>query len=169
MFSSYSIIAFSAAALLLPALVLADCECGYLVDDALYTDLIETDFLHTATISGDWEREDFVRPSNNENPYGRHALVDNVVANPLTSKDAWSGTGTKGGDAGVQLIVGGGIPSSGFIPTAEMATKRNDVKYGSFRAGMKLTGVNGTCAAFFFVCPMLVQPLEQILEGKPVS
>lgn len=34
---------------------------------------------------------------------------------------------------------------------AEIVTNRSDIMYGSFRAGMKIAAVNGTCGAFFWV------------------
>lgn len=79
-------------------------------------------------------------------------MTKNVIANPLSSKDAWSGTGMYGGDAGLRFLVNGGIPESGFIPSAEINSDRADMRFGSFRVGMKVTGVNGTCGAFFWVC-----------------
>lgn len=134
--------------------VRADCECGYTVDSALYTDLIETDFLHLANITGDadWQPQNYtVTAGLARGLYGKHALVSNVVANPLKSQYDWAGNGVSGGDAGLQLFVRGGIPQDGLIPIAEVATARADLFYGSFRAGMKVTGTPGTCGAFFWV------------------
>ena len=135
-------------------LVRANCECGYTVNAALYTDLIETDFLHLPNITGDtdWQPQNYtVTPQLARGQYGKNALVTNVVANPLKSQYDWAGNGVNGGDAGLQLFVRGGIPQNGLIPISEVATARNDVLYGSFRAGMKVTGTPGTCGAFFWV------------------
>ena len=134
--------------------VQANCECGYTVDSSLYTDLIETDFLHLANITNDtdWQPQNYtVTPELARGPYGKNALVSNVVANPLKSQYDWAGDGVNGGDAGLQLFVRGGIPHDGLIPMAEVATSRIDMLYGSFRAGMKATGTPGTCGAYFWV------------------
>ena len=143
--------------LLLTVLVLADCECGYTVNSTLYTDLIESDFLHINNITNDtdWQVQEYtVSADLARGPYGKQASTDNVVANPLKSQYDWSGDGVNGGDAGLQLIVRGGTPDKGgLVPMAELATTRDDMLYGSFRAGMKITNVNGTCGAFFWVDP----------------
>lgn len=135
----------------LPSLVRSECECGYVVDNTLYTDLLESDFLHADSVTGDWQAQEYtVTPDVSRGPYGKHASPNNVVSNPTKNKDDWSGEGTKGGDAGVQLIVRGGIPDDKLIPSAELVTIREDLYYGSYRTNMKLTGTNGTCAAFFW-------------------
>lgn len=134
--------------------VRADCECGYTVNSTLYTDLLETDFLHLANITSDadWQPQDYtVTPKLARGPYGKNASVSNVVANPLKSQYDWAGDGVNGGDAGLQLFVRGGVPQDELIPIAEVATARTDMLYGSFRAGMKATGTPGTCGAFFWV------------------
>lgn len=134
-------------------LVQADCECGYTVNSALYTDIIETDFLHLANITNDtdWQPQNYtVTPELARGPFGKNASISNVVANPLKSQYDWAGDGVNGGDAGLQLFVRGGVPQDGLIPMAELATARIDMLYGSFRAGMKVTGTPGTCGAFFW-------------------
>lgn len=140
--------------LLLLTVVYADCQCGYTVDDTLYTDLIETDFLHlpNITTNTDWQAQNYtVTPELARGPYGKKALVENALANPLKSQFDWAGDGINGGDAGLQLIVRGGVPPDGLIPMAELATVRADLLYGSFRASMKVTETSGTCGAFFWV------------------
>lgn len=137
----------------------ADCECGYTVNSTVYTDLIETDFLHLKNIneSGWLPQEYSVSPEDARGPFGKQAQIQNVATNPLKNKDEWSGDGINGGDAGVQLIVRGGEPpKGGSVPMAEMSTNRTDMLYGSFRAGIKLTATNGTCGAFFWVCALSI-------------
>ena len=137
--------------------VRADCECGYTVNSVLYTDLIETDFLHLANITGDtdWQPQNYtVTPELARGPFGKNASLSNVVANPLKSQYDWAGDGVNGGDAGLQLFVRGGVPQDGLIPIAEVATARTDMLYGSFRASMKATGTPGTCGAYFWVWPI---------------
>lgn len=56
-----------------------------------------------------------------------------------------------GGDPGLQLWVRGGIPKDGLIPMGEIATSREDMLYGSFRASILVSDIPGTCAAFFWV------------------
>ena len=136
-----------------PALVRSNCECGYVVENNLYTDLLETDFVHADAVTGDWQAQEYkVTAEASRGQYGKHASPANVVPNPTKRKDDWSGPGTKGGDAGVKLIVRGGAPPDKLIPIAELVSRREDLYYGSYRAAMKLTAVNGTCGAFFWVC-----------------
>lgn len=146
MSNPFRIITLSAV-LILPLLVHSACECGYVVDDELYTDLMVTDFLHSATIPAGWQPQDYIVPqTESRGPYGKVASRENIVTNPLTR------SGARDGDAGLQMIVRGGTPRDGFIPMAELATVRGDFLYGSFRAGMKHTGVPGTCSTIFWVC-----------------
>ena len=137
-------------------LVRSDCECGYTVNSTLYTDLIESDFLHTQNITDDtdWQAQNYsVSADKARGPYGKLASIDNVVANPLKSQYDWAGDGVNGADAGLQLFVRGDTPDKGgLISMAELVTARDDILYGSFRAGMKISNVNGTCGAFFWVC-----------------
>lgn len=81
--------------------------------------------------------------------YGKRFVVENIVANPLKDADAWSGEAEEEGDAGLQLWVRSDH-SDGYVGGAELATFRRDALYGTFRVGMKLSSVNGTCGAFFF-------------------
>lgn len=63
-----------------------------------------------------------------------------------------------GGDAGLQLWVGSTLVD-GLVPMGEIASKRADMAYGSFRIGMKVTSVSGTCGAFFWVFLIFVADL----------
>lgn len=146
MSNPFRIIALSTV-LIFPLLVHSACECGYMVDDELYTDLMVTNFLHSATIPAGWQPQDYTVPqTESRGPYGKVALPENIVTNPLTR------SGARDSDAGLQMIVRGGTPRDGFIPMAELATVRDDFLYGSFRAGMKHTGIPGTCSTIFWVC-----------------
>ena len=140
--------------LLLAEFVHSDCECGYTVNSTLYTDLLETDFLHLTNITTDtdWQPQNYtVTPELARGPYGKNASLANVVANPLQSQYDWAGNGVNGGDAGLQIIVRGGVPQDGLIPMGELATTRRDMLQGTFRAGMKVTATSGTCGALFWV------------------
>lgn len=82
-------------------------------------------------------------------PWGRNMTLENVITNPLPGKIG--SQGVNGGDPGLELRVSAGEPRGGAVRSGEVATARRDMKYGSFRAGIKYTGQNGTCGAFFFV------------------
>lgn len=145
--------------LLLAHFVHSDCECGYTVNSTLYTDLIETDFLHLANINTDtdWQPQNYtVTPELARGPYGKNASLSNIVANPLKSQYDWAGNGINGGDAGLQVIVRGGVPQDGLIPMGELASTRSDLLQGTFRAGMKVTPTSGTCGAFFWVSTFIL-------------
>lgn len=139
-------------------IVEANCECGYTVSSTLYTELLETDFLHlpNITLDTDWAPQNYTVANHaSRGPYGKNASINNVVTNHLQNEEAWVGNGLLGGDAGLQLWVRGGIPQDGLIPMAELASTRTDILYGSFRVAMKLTAIPGTCAAFFWVSRQL--------------
>ncbi|KAB8296145.1 hypothetical protein EYC80_008934 [Monilinia laxa] len=137
----------------------ADCECGYSssigdsVNPYIFTDLIESDFLHISniTLDTDWRRQQFnVSAAAGRGPYGMDYNIEQVVSNPILDEHSWSGNGEFGADPGVQLTVGGGDPTSGFVQTAEMDSAREDLLWGTYRAAMKLTSTPGTCSAFFW-------------------
>ncbi|KAI4115249.1 MAG: hypothetical protein LQ338_007885 [Usnochroma carphineum] len=131
----------------------ADCECGYTVNGTLYTDLVESDFLHMKDINeSGWVPQSYtVDPTMARGPFGKDASPKQIAFNPLKSRYDWAGDGINGGDAGAQIFVRGGDPGQGgLIPMGEMDTNRTDMLYGSFRAGVKLTGIPGTCGAFFW-------------------
>ncbi|KAL8715362.1 MAG: hypothetical protein Q9220_000695 [cf. Caloplaca sp. 1 TL-2023] len=133
--------------------VRADCECGYTVNGTLYTELTESDFLHMKNINeSGWIPQQYtVDPEDARGPFGKDAEPQQIKFNPLKSRYDWAGDGINGGDAGAQITVKGGSPGKGgAIPMGEMDTNRTDMLYGSFRAGIKLTGTPGTCGAFFW-------------------
>lgn len=139
--------------------VTAMCECGYSVNSTSYqhevfTDLIESDFLTIQDIlhDMDWQVQEYVTPNGTDAcPFGMNMTGTNIVSNPLQDNSTLSSPSKLGGDAGLQLWVRGGIPSKELVPSAEMRTVRSDLNYGSFRAVVKLTPVNGTCSAVFSV------------------
>jgi hypothetical protein len=150
--------------------VLADCECGYSATvgstDHIFTDILETDFLHLSNVSldTDWVRQNYsVSAVKARGSYGENATVGNVLSNPLIDNSSWSGAGELAGDAGLQLFVRGGVPADGYIPVAEMDSRRNDLMYGSYRAAIKLANVSGTCGAFYWVCLVLPCPYSTFI------
>ena len=134
------------------------CECGYSVNQTsdssseIFTDLLETDFLHSANLTGaGWIPQQYnVTSKAARGPYGKQFMVSNVVANPLKDKYSWTGNSTNGGDAGLQLWVRAN-DSDGLVGSAEVAAQRTDSLYGSFRIGVKMSDDSGTCGAFFWV------------------
>ncbi|TKA52635.1 hypothetical protein B0A49_12295 [Cryomyces minteri] len=138
--------------------VVAKCACGYSVNAtsasafSVFTDLLETDFLHVYNLSGDigWQRQEYnVTPQVARGTYGKKAELRNVVANPLNSSYDYAGSGALGGDPGLQLWVRGDS-SDGMVGMGEIVAIRTDMLYGSFRVGMKMTAIPGTCGAFFW-------------------
>ncbi|KAI4237715.1 MAG: hypothetical protein LQ349_001642 [Xanthoria aureola] len=144
-------IALLSTAFLFASVAWADCECGYTVNGTLYTELLETDFLHTNQLNETgWMTQVYsVESDAARGPFGKAAEAKQVAPNPLKSRYDWAGDGIDGGDAGLQLIVSN-PGKSGMIPMGEMATNRSDMRYGSFRAAIQLTGQKGTCGAFFW-------------------
>lgn len=131
-------------ALALAARAAADCACGYTVnktsDDVytVFTDMIETDFLHTYDFENNtahsigWMPQTY-NQSDSSGPFGMAKMADNVVTNPLMSIWDWGGEGLDGGDPGLQLWVktdtlrGDGL---WYVPTAEIVSERDDILYG---------------------------------------
>lgn len=146
--------------------VQADCECGYVVastpskfiEQQRYTELIESNFLTIQDISKDtdWRIQQYA--SKYRRPFGRNATAANVKSNPLVDNATLSGPGVLGGPAGLQLWVTGGPPVDDLVNTAELATARKDILYGSFRTAVRLTPMNGTCSALFSVSTVI--PLQ---------
>ncbi|OAA59377.1 Concanavalin A-like lectin/glucanase [Cordyceps fumosorosea ARSEF 2679] len=128
------------------------CSCGYQVGGAngeswLFTEVIETDFTRVKSIAAatDWRRQEFnVSAEAGRGKYSKYFTPKNVAIGPGGATQ-----GASGKQAGVELSVGATIVN-GAVPVAEMDTARQDLLWGSFRAGMKLTPVQGTCAAFFW-------------------
>jgi hypothetical protein len=140
------------------------CECGYSVRSSehesplLFTDAIESDFTKTRKLGPDygWIPQQFnVTAKDGRGRFGKTFLPENVVVNP-----DGAGTTTED-DGGLELVVGREM-SQDAISGAEIDSKRLDLHWGSFRAGMKVTDVNGTCAAFFWVSSL--QPVAERLE-----
>ncbi|PQE33558.1 glycoside hydrolase family 16 protein [Rutstroemia sp. NJR-2017a WRK4] len=137
----------------------ADCECGYssTIDNSaepyVFTDLIESDFLHLPNITKDtdWRRQSFNKtPAEGRGPYGMDYSIAQVTSNPILDENTWTGEGENGGDPGLQLSVSGGIPANGYVKTAELDSMREDLLWGTYRTAMKLTLNPGTCSAFFW-------------------
>ena len=140
----------------------ADCECGYALPGDrdnfghVFTDLLESDFVHVGKVNEDagWLPQEFnVTAHTARGVFGQSFVVDNVVTNPINDRKSWSGPGRSGGDAGLHFVVEN-APNDDMVRGAEIATDRLDLSYGSYRAGIKITNVPGTCSAFFWVSPL---------------
>jgi hypothetical protein len=127
------------------------CACGFSVNSTsdsqhqVFTDYLETDFTHNA-IDGWLSQEYNVTSDEARGPYGKQAMPDNVVASaqglqlyvkPAVQAEWLMGNGT--------------LVKDRVIPMSEVDTERTDMLYGSFRIRAKMSGVNGTCGAFFWV------------------
>jgi hypothetical protein len=150
--------------LVMGTLAAASCECGYSssidgsASPSVFTDIIESDFLHVQNIAldTDWRRQEYnVTAEAGRGPYGMNFTIQNVVSNPILNESVWTGPGEFGPNPGVQLSVGGGIPANGYVQVAEMDSSREDLLWGTYRAAMQLTLEPGTCSAFFWVCLLL--------------
>ncbi|KAH8146270.1 uncharacterized protein LAJ45_09712 [Morchella importuna] len=149
---------FGAAAFMLaPFLVAADCECGYSVNKttdetyAVFTDLLESDFLTLSNITEDtdWAIQSWsVDKEASKGPYGRITEPRNVVSNPAKSTN--TSEGLNGDQAGLELYVRKLGENEEHVSVAEVDSRRTDMRYGSFRAGIKATDISGTCGAFFW-------------------
>lgn len=142
----------------LSAFVSADCECGYssTINSTTYvfSDLIETDFLHLSDIAADtdWIRQSYnVTAQASRGTYGTYSQIENVISNAVLDPNSFVGPSKLGGDAGLGMYVRGGIPASGYVPIAEVDSARTDLLWGSYRAALKMTNQTGTCSAFFWV------------------
>ena len=71
-----------------------------------------------------------------------------------------SGQQQQGGkELGLKLVVRKEVVE-GMVPVAEVDSQRLDVFWGTFRASMRMTGVGGTCAAFFWVGSFLFRSVS---------
>jgi hypothetical protein len=148
--------------------VAADCECGFVAHSSskqkrdgdseagqlLFANMLESKFFELKNIShdGTWKRQQYnVSARAGRGEYGKSFAIGNVYS-PASNdeEDSVTSNGSNSGSDGVALVVGSTIADDS-IPVAELDTARDDMQYGSYRAGMKLTSVNGTCAAFFWV------------------
>lgn len=77
--------------------------------------------------------------------------LSNIDSNAIADAGNWTGPGRLGGDPGLRLWVDEGVPANGFVQSAQVASAREDLLWGSYRAGLRLTGTAGTCSSFFWV------------------
>lgn len=134
------------------------CECGYSITDPndenqqyIFTEMLETDFTKMTDMeqNSDWTRMAFnVSAEAGRGEYGKMFTTANVDVNREGSEEGSEAPETA--VTAVELRVDHEL-IEGHVPGAEIDSARLDVHWGSFRAGMRTTGQNGTCAAFFWV------------------
>lgn len=139
-------------------LAAADCECGYSIkktdttDSYVLTDILESDFTTLKNIKKDkdWAVQEWkIGSDSSRGPYGRSTDPNNVISNP--GKDlSKSSEGINGGLPGLELVVKTPQEGDEYISVGEVDSRRSDMLWGSYRAGIKMTGINGTCGAFFW-------------------
>ncbi|KAK5663978.1 hypothetical protein OQA88_190 [Cercophora sp. LCS_1] len=128
--------------------VSADCECGYSYRldrnsssrEYVFTEATESNFArrHEEDIGDDtdWARQAFnLSAQLARGEYGEMFDVRNI------------GLGSQ--EEGLVLTVGSTTVQA-MVPVAEIATRRLDMLWGTFRASIKITDVPGTCTAFFW-------------------
>jgi hypothetical protein len=140
------------------------CACGFSVNSTsdtqhqVFTDFLETDFTRN-TIDGWLSQEYNVTAKEARGPYGKQAMPGNVVASSqgleLYARPAIDAE---------WLMSNGSTVKDRLVPMGEVDTERTDMLYGSFRIRAKLSGVNGTCGAFFWVCLSLSQQLHTLIS-----
>lgn len=153
--------------LALPLLTRAICDCGFSVSghgdeaqEVVFTDILETDFTTVKDISTDqeWIRQQFrVSPDEGRGEFGKAFMTVNVDTRPEESNE----DGALESDRSLSLHVGKDLDRSA-VPGAEIDSARLDLHWGSYRAALRTTKVNGTCAAFFWV--RLVQSVFSISD-----
>lgn len=140
----------------LVSLALADCECGFSTNATdtgiqVFTDLLESDFLHANYNESGWASQVYNRTKEEaRGVFGQSFVEGNIMSNQLTDRKAFSGNGANGGAGGLQLTVDSQVVA-GSVQSAEVASLESDYFYGTYRAGIKITDVAGTCTAFFWV------------------
>jgi len=130
---------------------------GNTPETALFTDLLETDFARLTTAdltwseTADWARQAFnLTAERARGEYGEMFAVENVRI-----AEHGEGVDKEYRDKVLELVVRSQVVD-GMVSVAELDTTRMDFMWGSFRAMMKVSGVGGMCAAFFWVSSFLL-------------
>lgn len=114
--------------------------------------MLESDFttLKNITWDTDWVVQSWkVDKEASKGPYGRSTETWNVESNPIKNKEQ-PDTGLNGEKPGLELWVRTASANDEYIGVGEADSRRSDMLYGSFRAGIEIPAVSGTCAAFFW-------------------
>lgn len=128
--------------------VAAECECGYATSSGLvFAHLFESDFSHVNYLDGakGWAPQAFNRTAASaRGKYDQSFTTTNVLSQTKADDD-----GDPDAD-GLHLVVDSQLVD-GAVRNGEIASTESFF-YGSYRVGMKVTDVAGTCSAFFWVC-----------------
>lgn len=124
--------------------VAADCECGYRVSSSssqiaslLFTEALQTDFRKLSSLndSKDWGiKQVSLDAVPDMGRLGRIVEDQNIILNAT----------------GLQLIVRSTLVDGDLVSTGQTQSTREDIRFGSFRAYMQISPINGTCAASFW-------------------
>jgi hypothetical protein len=147
----------------------ADCDCGYSVNAidtdkfGLFTHIMETDFLHAkktnlavhSNVDSDWITEEHNKTAKEfGTKFGTSMQTGNVLVNPLPDGQ-WGGQPDTAAAPGLQLWVRHAVDKD-RIPIAAVNVnqflrgKNRGMHYGSFRAAIKFSGMNGARGAFIW-------------------
>ncbi len=75
----------------------------------------------------------------------------NSVSNAIADPKIWTAAPLLGGGPGLRLLVAPGVPPNSLVPVAEVDSSRVDLLYGSYRFGVKVPAIAGTCTSVYFV------------------
>ncbi|ETS84013.1 hypothetical protein PFICI_05889 [Pestalotiopsis fici W106-1] len=144
---------------------LADCECGYSIitsgggddDDntQVFTNLLEADFIHIDYVGEGATRNDWATQTYNmssqaaRGSYGESFVATGVQNDLVKDANLWTNDDTDGDNVGLRLMVRSETVN-GMIQGGQVATTAGDYFWGSYRASIKVTAVQGTCSAFFW-------------------
>ncbi|KAK7966975.1 glycoside hydrolase family 16 protein [Apiospora aurea] len=150
--------------LLHPLPTAADCECGYstttttsggAASDTVFSELLESDFTRIDYFGDDykgpqrWARQAFDKSAGTaRGPFGEAYVTENARSDiiPTTARNSKI---SNNDNCGLQLVVGSKVVD-GMVQNAEIATMGQDYFHGTYRVGLKVTDVPGTCTAFFW-------------------
>ncbi|KAK8058943.1 hypothetical protein PG994_009391 [Apiospora phragmitis] len=147
--------------LLHPLPTAADCECGYSTTssgaaDIVFSELLESDFTrvdyfgHDYTGPPRWARQAYAKSASTaRGPFGEAFVTGNAISDTATTTTKHYSKTSNNDDGGLQLVVGSKVVD-GMVQNAEIATTGLDYFYGTYRVGLKVTDVPGTCTAVFW-------------------
>lgn len=125
----------------------------------LFTELEETDFFHTASVDATarigttrWDAQAYNKTAEQVGRLiGFSKQLGNVITNPLP-EGKWGGPPQGVGDAGLQLWVRHAVENDSVsiagVDDAYRPGNTSQMIYGSFRAAIKFSAMNGTRGAF---------------------
>ena len=151
-------------------MALADlCPCGYLINEALYTHAILTNFDKVGDAYSlidanpraliDWQVSNWTT-----NATTRTATTEALLSKENVVNNVWV-------DEGMLHLKQDAYDSAvgGSVKVSEIKTRRSDILYGSFRAKLRVRegpgSSGGSCAGFFFFDVSISPSISIILMG----